>query len=62
LLRGIGGSCFIKDLNALISFAKAIGVAPDLLDAVWRKNLTVRPEKDWERLIGRAVSKTHEHE
>lgn len=58
LLRGCSGSCFIKDLNALISFAKSIGVTPSLLEAVWDKNLEVRPERDWEKLIGRAVSKT----
>lgn len=56
LLRGCGGSCFVKDLNALISFAKSIGVTPNLLEAVWDKNLNVRPEKDWEKLIGRAIS------
>jgi UDPglucose 6-dehydrogenase len=53
---GFGGSCFPKDLNALIKFAENIDVKPMVLKAVWHKNLEVRPEKDWEQLKGRAVS------
>ncbi len=53
---GFGGSCFPKDINALIYFAKHAGVNPAVLQAVWNKNLEVRPEKDWENLKGRAVS------
>ena len=54
---GFGGSCFPKDLNALIHVAKDSGVKPTVLQAVWEKNLEVRPERDWEKLKGRAVSK-----
>tara|TARA_R110000824_G_scaffold170181_5_gene347484 strand:+ start:9369 stop:10211 length:843 start_codon:yes stop_codon:yes gene_type:complete len=54
---GFGGSCFPKDLNALIHVAKDNGVKPTVLQAVWEKNLEVRPERDWEKLKGRAVSK-----
>jgi len=54
---GFGGSCFPKDLNALIHVAKENGVKPTVLQAVWEKNLEVRPERDWEKLKGRAVSK-----
>lgn len=53
---GFGGSCFPKDLNALINFAKDVDVRPLILKAVWEKNLEVRPEKDWEKLKGRAIS------
>ena len=53
---GFGGSCFPKDINALIYFAKQAGVDPAVLQAVWNKNLEVRPERDWENLKGRAVS------
>ena len=53
---GFGGSCFPKDLNALIKFAENIDVKPSVLKAAWHKNLEVRPEKDWEQLKGRAVS------
>jgi len=53
---GFGGSCFPKDINALIYFATELGVKPSVLSAVWEKNLEVRPEKDWEKLKGRAIS------
>lgn len=53
---GFGGSCFPKDLNALIFEAKKVGISATFLEAVWKKNLEVRPEKDWETLKGRAVS------
>jgi nucleotide sugar dehydrogenase len=54
---GYGGSCFPKDINAMICVAKSLGVNPMLLKAAWEKNLEVRPEKDWEMLVGRAISK-----
>lgn len=54
--RGFGGSCFPKDINGLINFAKKLEVDPLISEAVWGKNLEVRPEKDWESLKGRAVS------
>jgi UDPglucose 6-dehydrogenase len=53
--RGFGGSCFPKDINALIYTMKEQNVDPGLLEAVWKKNLKFRPEKDWEKLKGRAV-------
>lgn len=54
--NGYGGSCFPKDVNALIHFSKFINLTPTVLKAVWDKNIEVRPEKDWEQLKGRAVS------
>lgn len=54
---GFGGSCFCKDINALISISKSLGVDPKVMSAAWDKNLEVRPQKDWLKLIGRAVSK-----
>lgn len=54
--RGFGGSCFPKDVNALMHIARQHGVEPMTLDGAWRKNLDVRPERDWERLKGRAVA------
>lgn len=56
-LKGYSLSCFPKDVNALITLAKKLGVDPKVLSAGWQKNLEVRPNKDWERLLGRAVSK-----
>lgn len=54
--KGFGGSCFPKDLNALIYVAKSLGINPAVLSATWKKNLEVRPERDWEQLKGRAIS------
>ena len=54
--NGFGGSCFPKDLNALIKVAEELNTEPKVLKSVWEKNLEVRPEKDWEQLKGRAVS------
>ena len=57
-VRGFGGHCFPKDLNALSSIARENGVKPTVMDAAWEKNLEVRgPEdRDWEKMKGRAVS------
>jgi len=52
---GFGGSCFVKDLNALMYEAKELGIDPCVMEAVWKKNVEVRPERDWEQLVGRAV-------
>lgn len=52
---GFGLTCFPKDINALISLAKTLEVEPTILEAAWKKNLEVRPEKDWEDMKGRAV-------
>lgn len=53
---GFGGSCFPKDIQAFISFGEKIGVDMQVLKGAWQTNLNVRPEKDWEKLKGRAVS------
>ena len=57
LLPGYAGSCFIKDTNALIYLMKQLGIKPSVLEGGWEKNLEVRPERDWENLVGRAVRK-----
>jgi UDPglucose 6-dehydrogenase len=54
---GFGGHCFVKDLNAMIKVADNLNVDTPVMDGSWKKNLEVRPERDWENLIGRAVSK-----
>ncbi len=54
--RGYGGSCLCKDINAMISVSKNLDVDSKVMQAAWDKNLEVRPERDWEKLIGRAVS------
>ena len=54
--RGFGGSCFPKDIQAMINFAKDLDIDMNVLEGAWKTNLQVRPEKDWENLKGRAVS------
>jgi nucleotide sugar dehydrogenase len=53
---GFGGTCFPKDINALITLGKELGVNMNTLEAAWKTNLEVRPEQDWKELVGRAVS------
>ena len=53
---GFGGSCFPKDIQAIIHFADSININLSVLKGAWKTNLKVRPERDWEQLKGRAVS------
>jgi len=53
---GFGGSCFPKDINAFMSFAKSVGVDVNTIKGAWKTNLKVRPEQDWKELKGRAVT------
>jgi hypothetical protein len=53
---GFGGTCFPKDVNALLAMGRQHKVDLKVVQAVWEKNLEVRPEKDWELLKGRAIS------
>ena len=52
---GFGGSCFPKDIQAMINFAESLDVNPTTMKGAWEKNLDVRPEEDWKELKGRAV-------
>ena len=52
---GFGGSCFPKDIQALINFGDSVGVDLSVLKGAWKTNLLVRPEKDWEQLKGRSI-------
>ena len=52
---GFGGSCFPKDLNALIDLCYEKSIKANTLFGVWETNLEVRPEQDWKELKGRAV-------
>ena len=44
---GFGGSCFPKDIQAMINYSKKLGVSPNVLKGAWETNLDVRPERDW---------------
>jgi UDPglucose 6-dehydrogenase len=54
--HGFGGHCFPKDLNAFTFLARSLGIKPTVMEAVWKKNLEVREDRDWEKMTGRAVS------
>jgi len=54
---GFGGSCFPKDVQALIQFAEGLDIDLSVLKGAWKTNIKVRPERDWEKLVGRAVVK-----
>ena len=54
--RGFGGHCFPKDLSALVWFADDNNFSPKLLNAVHNINMIIRKDKDWEKMLGRAVS------
>jgi UDPglucose 6-dehydrogenase len=54
---GFGGSCFPKDVQAMITYGKSLDLDLSTLSGAWETNLRVRPEKDWEKLEGRAVVK-----
>lgn len=53
---GYGGTCFPKDVNALITLGKELDTPMNTLEAGWKTNLEVRPQEDWKDLKGRAVS------
>ena len=52
---GYGGHCFPKDVKALIQVAKNLDVHPVVLEATDSKNFSVRTDKDWEKMKGRAI-------
>ena len=53
---GYGGTCFPKDVNALLSFSKKHDIQLNTISGGWKTNLKVRVEKDWEEKEGRSVS------
>jgi len=57
---GFGGSCFPKDIQALIHFGDSISIDLSVLKGAWETNKRVRPDKDWEKLVGRAVAEDKE--
>mgnify|MGYP003145500183 FL=1 len=53
---GFGGSCFPKDIQAMINFSDSLDTPSNVLKGAWKTNLEVRPEEDWKKLKGRAVT------
>ena len=54
---GFGGVCLPKDIMAMIDLGKSLGIEMHTLNGAWKTNIMVRPEKDWEKLVGQAVVK-----
>ena len=52
---GFGGSCFPKDMQAIISYANSLDLELNTVKGAWDTNKEVRPEKDWEKLKGRSI-------
>ena len=55
-LLGYGGTCFPKDVNAFINFAKKNNVNVNTIIGGLKTNEELRKEKDWESKIGRSVN------
>ena len=54
--RGFGGHCFPKDLSAMIEYGCANGLDVSFLKEVEKFNNSMRKNRDWEKMKGRAVS------
>lgn len=48
--RGFGGACFPKDMVGILGLAKKLGLEMEALEAVWKKNLKIRKNRDWEEM------------
>jgi UDPglucose 6-dehydrogenase len=48
--RGFGGACFPKDTIGILGIAEKLGVDMSALDAIWKKNLKIRKNRDWEEM------------
>jgi UDPglucose 6-dehydrogenase len=53
---GYGGTCFPKDVNAIVALGEKLGTPMHSIAAGWKTNLEVRPGQDWLDLKGRAVT------
>ena len=54
--RGIGGKCFPKDINAMISLFGEHGLDAKQMKATWEQNKAIRQNWDWAKIPG-ATSK-----
>jgi len=52
---GFGGKCLVKDLNAIVQYAKDINVNVDLLQCVNKINIEIREYKDWLNIEGAII-------
>ncbi|MDP3994897.1 MAG: hypothetical protein Q8P91_03635 [bacterium] len=47
---GFGGACFPKDMIGILGFARKMKVDMSALSAIWKKNLKIRKNRDWEHM------------
>lgn len=48
--RGFGGACFPKDMVGILGLAKKLKVDVTALSAIWKKNIKIRKNRDWEEM------------
>jgi UDPglucose 6-dehydrogenase len=53
---GFGGHCFPKDLSALLKLTQMLNTTNNVLRATQQTNQSVRTDRDWESMEGRAIS------
>jgi nucleotide sugar dehydrogenase len=53
---GIGGHCFIKDLNNIKDLAKRLGTGEKIVSVLLERNLEVRDDRNWESQKDRVVT------
>ena len=56
--RGFGGHCFPKDTAAILYVADKNNIDIPTIKGMWETNKKVRKNKDWEKMDGRAVTKS----
>lgn len=54
--RGYGGHCFPKDMSAFLYFSEKNGVEQSIIRESIKYNDKIRSDRNWENMIGRAVS------
>lgn len=54
--RGYGGHCFPKDMSALLFFGQQHGVNLTIIEESIKYNNSIRTDRDWEGMKGRAIS------
>jgi UDPglucose 6-dehydrogenase len=48
--RGFGKACFPKDTIGILGLAKKLKVDMSVLNEVWKKNIKIRKDRDWEEM------------
>jgi UDPglucose 6-dehydrogenase len=54
--RGYGGHCFPKDMSAFLYFCETNGIDQSIIRESIKYNDKIRIDRNWENMVGRAVS------